>query len=83
MVTSSDLMVAVPSLAIDPAPCRSVFLLPALSALFIQAAKSYMEGCLLLKLRQMGTQGVHMNGILPWLVRWARRASTFVLPWLL
>jgi hypothetical protein len=24
--------------------------------------------CLMLKLRQMGTQGVHMKGLLPWLV---------------
>jgi hypothetical protein len=28
------------------------------------------------KLRQMGTLGVQMNGLLPWLVRWARCAST-------
>jgi hypothetical protein len=26
----------------------------------------------MLKLRQMGTQGVHMKGFLPWLVRLAR-----------
>ncbi len=26
----------------------------------------------LLKLRHMGTQGVHMKGVLPWLVNWAR-----------
>jgi hypothetical protein len=29
-----------------------------------------------LKLRQMGTQGVHMKGVLSWLVRWAPRAGT-------
>jgi hypothetical protein len=37
----------------------------------------------LLKLRQMGTQKVQMNWVLPWLVRWAIRAEKiFVLPWL-
>jgi hypothetical protein len=39
---------------------------------------------LLLKLRQLGTQVAHMKGVLHWLVRWARRATTlqdiFVLP---
>ncbi len=29
-----------------------------------------------LKLRQMGTYGVQMKGVLPWFVRWARRAGT-------
>jgi hypothetical protein len=29
-----------------------------------------------LKLRQMGTLGEHMRGVLPWLVRWARHAGT-------
>ncbi len=31
----------------------------------------------------MGTQRVQMKGVLPWLLRWACRASTreFVLPW--
>ncbi len=32
--------------------------------------------CSLLKLRQMGTHGVHMKGVLPWLVHWACRAGT-------
>ncbi len=32
--------------------------------------------CWLLKLRWMGTQRVQMKGVLPWLVRWACRAST-------
>ncbi len=32
--------------------------------------------CWLLKLRWMGTQGVHMKGVLPRLVRWACRART-------
>ncbi len=32
--------------------------------------------CWLLKLRQMGTYRVQMKGVLPWLVRWARRTST-------
>ncbi len=32
----------------------------------------------LVKLRQIGTLGVQMKGILPWLVRWARRAGTIV-----
>jgi hypothetical protein len=27
-------------------------------------------------LRQMGTQGVHMKGVLPWLFRWACRAGS-------
>jgi hypothetical protein len=31
---------------------------------------------ILLKLRQMETSGVHMKGVLPWLVRWARCAGT-------
>jgi hypothetical protein len=37
------------------------------------------------KLRQMGSQRVHLNRILIWLVRWACPADTrdFVLPWLL
>jgi hypothetical protein len=26
----------------------------------------------------MGTQGEHLKGVLPWLVRWARRAGTRV-----
>ncbi len=30
--------------------------------------------CRPLKLMQMGTQGVHMQGVLPWLVDWARHA---------
>ncbi len=30
----------------------------------------------LLKLRQVGTRGVHMKGVLPWLVRCARYAGT-------
>jgi hypothetical protein len=25
---------------------------------------------------QMGTHGVHLKGVLPWLVPWARRAGT-------
>ncbi len=29
--------------------------------------------CWLFKLRQVGPQGVHMKGVLSWLVRWARR----------
>jgi hypothetical protein len=29
-----------------------------------------------LKLRQVWTQGVHMKGVLPWLVRWAGHAIT-------
>ncbi len=29
-----------------------------------------------IKLRQMGTQGVHMKGVFPWLVSWVLRAST-------
>ncbi len=35
-----------------------------------------------LKLRQIGTLGVHMKGVPSWLVRWACRAGTrdFVLP---
>ncbi len=39
----------------------------------------------LLKLTQMGTQGVHMKGVLPWLVLWARLPvqKIFILPWLL
>jgi hypothetical protein len=32
--------------------------------------------CLLLKLRQMGTQRVQMKGVFPWLVRWTCRPST-------
>jgi hypothetical protein len=32
--------------------------------------------CRLLKLRQMGTQRVHMEGVLLWLVHRARRART-------
>ncbi len=28
-----------------------------------------------LELRQMGTEGVHMKGVLPWSVRWAPRAG--------
>jgi hypothetical protein len=32
--------------------------------------------CSLLKLRGMGTQRVQMQGVLPWLVRWACRAGT-------
>jgi hypothetical protein len=38
----------------------------------------------LLKVRQIGSQGVHMKGVFPWLVCWARRARTryFVMPWL-
>ncbi len=48
-----------------------------------------MEGALLwtlllLKLRQLGTQGAHIKGVLHWWVRWARRATPvqdiFVLP---
>ncbi len=31
---------------------------------------------LLVKLRQMGTQGVHLKGVLPWLIRWSYRAGT-------
>jgi hypothetical protein len=30
--------------------------------------------CSMLILRQKGAPGVHMNGVLPWLVRWAQRA---------
>jgi hypothetical protein len=43
------------------------------------------KGWPLLKLMQMGTQGVQMKGALPWLIRWAFCADTeiFVLPWLL
>jgi hypothetical protein len=39
----------------------------------------------LLKLRQMGTQGVHMQGVLPWLVRWTLLPvqKILILPWLL
>ncbi len=29
----------------------------------------------MLKLRQVGSQGVHMKGVLPWLVRWACRGA--------
>ncbi len=31
---------------------------------------------LTLELRQMGTYGVQLKGVFPWLVCWARRAST-------
>ncbi len=31
--------------------------------------------CWLLQLRQMGSQGVHMKGVLPWLVLWSRHAG--------
>jgi hypothetical protein len=31
---------------------------------------------ILMKLRQMGTQGVHMKGVLHWFVHLARRTST-------
>jgi hypothetical protein len=40
--------------------------------------------CRLLKLKQMGAQGIHMKGVLPWLVSWlvAPVQEIFVLPWL-
>jgi len=40
------------------------------------------HACWLLKLRAMGTYGVQMKGVLPWLVLWARLAGTrdFILP---
>jgi hypothetical protein len=44
---------------------------------FSQPEKLERDGtCSLLKLRLMGTQGVHMKGVLPWLVHWARCAGT-------
>jgi hypothetical protein len=44
----------------------------------VDCTRAYKEGYpgSLLKLSQMGTQGVHMKGVVPWLVRWARRAAT-------
>jgi hypothetical protein len=45
----------------------------------IEIRETYRERggpCWLLKLRQMGTQRVHMKEVLPWLVHWARRAGT-------
>jgi hypothetical protein len=44
----------------------------------VDCTREYIERgglCSLLKLRQMGTRGVHVKGVVPWLVRWARRGS--------
>ncbi len=43
----------------------------------VDCTREYKERypCSLLKLGKMGTQGVHMKGVVPWLVRWARRGS--------
>jgi hypothetical protein len=53
--------------------------------LFFPTAERLKRGgsCWLLKLRKIGTPGVHMKGVLSWLFRWAPRVETrgFVLPW--
>jgi hypothetical protein len=36
----------------------------------------WKESFLGLKMRQMGTQGVHLKGVFPWLITWARCACT-------
>ncbi len=44
----------------------------------VDCTREYKERypCSLLKLGKMGTQGVHMKGVVPWLVLWARHAGT-------
>ncbi len=48
-----------------------------LSSVYVRPERLERDGpCGLMKLRQMGTQRVHIKGVLTWLVRWARRAGT-------
>ncbi len=47
------------------------------ASVYVRPERLERDGpCWLLKLRQMGTQRVHMKGVLTLLVRWARRAGT-------
>ncbi len=61
--------------------------IPCLQASNVSLTREHGSGpCWLLKLRQMGTYGVQMKRVLPWLVRWARRAGTrdfYPMAWLL